>query len=543
MTIEAFEAEIRTGKIIADTPVEVNGRWMSASDWPAWGALRESPEAHLHGIWTRRTVPWVTALTLGLIVQVFRLEFAETGEVLGVLTHFPRDTTGILERGEGWRLLTSAFLHGDPAHLLGNAAAIAVAGWALEVMIGHRAMLLVLLGTIVTGNALSTLMTPQVVSIGISGGAFGLLGACIVLGLRTLDLIPAAARAAFGTTAAVFTVWAFLGGWRGEQVDNWCHSGGLLGGLLLGTLYRPRIPAWEGGNRWVDCAALALVAVGVLAPMLAGPVLVPWTPWMADGAESKRPAWWVPEVGRSGLAGYGNSDRSTSLSIDTAMVDHVATPAEVLEEVLATIRRIDAAAEITHHDGERATLTYHTGEEPRVLDLRVIVRGLYVTTAGVDAREAAPFGPRLRKAVLDDLVLMPPDALKDDLAGGSSGSWQAQLTHGVAACSLGSVAEGRTAFALARTHGNPATVDAAEFSVLAALGDVSTPSRIDAALAAFPEDRRLRAAAARARLRFGDRAGAVDLAHALVEDAPSPRSRTSAEALLRELGVPAPPAR
>ncbi len=543
MTVDAFEADIRTGEIVADTPVEINGRWACASDWPTWSALRASPEAQVHAIWARRTVPWVTALTLGLIVQVFRLEFTKTGEALGILNQLPRDTTGILERGEGWRLITSGLVHGNPSHLLGNAAAVAVAGWALEVMIGHRAMLLVLLGTIITGNTLSTLITPEVVSGGISGGAFGLLGACAVLGLRTLDMIPTAAKAAFGTTAAVFTVWAFLGGWNNEQVDNWCHAGGLLGGLLLGTLYRPRIPSWERGNRWVDRGALALVAVGVLAPTLVGPSLVPWTAWAADGAEARRPAWWVPGVGRSGLAGYGNSDRSTSLTVDTALNDQVATTAEVLEEVLTTVRRMDSAAVLTPHDGDRATLTYHTGKEPRVLDLRVIVRGLYVTTAGVDARVDSPFARQLRKAILDDLVLVPPDALKDDLAGGKSGSWKAQLAHGVAASSMGSLDEGRAAFALARAHGDPAVVDTAQFGVLAALADATTPARIDAALAAFPDDRRLRAAAARARMRYGDRAGAVEIATALVTDAPSPRSRTSAEALLKELGEQPVPAR
>ena len=108
---------------------------------------------------------------------------------------------------------------------------------------------------------------------------------------------------------------------------------------------------------------------------------------------------------------------------------------------------------------------------------------------------------------------------------------------------MGSLDEGRAAFALARAHGDPAVVDTAQFGVLAALADATTPARIDAALAAFPDDRRLRAAAARARMRYGDRAGAVEIATALVTDAPSPRSRTSAEALLKELGEQPVPAR
>ena len=241
MTVEEFEAGIRTGEIVPETPVEVGGAWIAAREWPTWAALRESTEAELHALWKRRTVPWVTALTLGLAIQVFRMEFAATGTNLGLFQHLARDTTGILERGEGWRVLSYALLHADPGHILSNAAAIAVAGWALETMIGHRGVLAVLGSSIAAGAALGTLFSPEVPSVGISGGDFGLLGACAVLGLRYFDVIPIAARAAFGTTAALFTLWAFIGGITGERVDSWCHFGGLLAGLALGALYRPRV--------------------------------------------------------------------------------------------------------------------------------------------------------------------------------------------------------------------------------------------------------------------------------------------------------------
>lgn len=541
MTVEEFEAGIRTGAIVPETPVEVDGAWIAARDWPTWAALRASTEAELHALWKRRTVPWVTAITLGLITQVFRLAFAETGSRLGLFEHLNRDTTGILERGEGWRMLTYALLHADPNHILGNAAGIAVAGWALETMIGHRGMLAVLGTSIAAGAALGALFSPEMPSVGISGGDFGLLGACAVLGLRYFDIIPVAARAAFGTTAALFTAWLFIGGTTGERVDSWCHFGGLLAGLALGALYRPRVRTWERTNRWADLGALAVVLTLVLAPLAAGHRLVPWEEWPADGALAKRPAWWTLQVSQSGLGGYGNGDRSSVISLDTARHDQPPTVSAVLQDCLDVVRRLDAAATLDEHDGDRGTLRYHTGTEPRVVELRVFIRGLYATTAAVDARPDARFGPVLRAAILDDLVLATPDDLADDLADASSGYWKARLAGAVAMASMGDLKAASAGFAAARAAGDAAVVDAAEIEILAALRDPDAPARIEAALAASPTDRRLRATAARACMTLGLTTRAQELALALVLDAPTPRSQSAAAALLTEVGGSPPP--
>lgn len=541
MTVEEFEAGVRTGAIVPETPVEVDGAWIAAREWPTWAALRSSTEAELHALWKRRPVPWVTAITLGLTIQVFRMEFTGTGTTLGLLDRLSRDTTGILERGEGWRILSYGLLHADPNHILSNSAAVAVAGWALETMIGHRGALAVLIASTAAGAALATLFSPEIPSVGISGGAFGLLGACAVLGLRYFDIIPVAARAAFGTTAALFTVWAFVGGMTGERVDSWCHFGGLLAGLAFGALYRPRVRTWARTNRWVDFTALALVLTLVLTPRVAGLHLVPWQEWRADGAVAKRPTWWTLQVSKSGLGGYGNGDRSSVISLDSRRHDRPPTVPTVLQDTLLVVRRLDAAATLHPGEGDRATLTYHTGTESRVVELRVFIRGLYSTTAAVDTQPNARFAPALRSTILDQVQLATPDDLADDFAGATSGYWKARVAAAVARASLGD-AEGAAAdFALARATGDAAVVDAAEIEVLAALRNPGAPARIEAALAASPTDRRLRATAARAFATLGLASRAQALALALVLDAPTPRSEAAAKALLTELGG-SPPA-
>ena len=536
MTVEEFEAGVRTGEIVPETPVEVDGAWIAAREWPTWAALRSSTEAQLHALWKRRSVPWVTAITLGLTIQVFRMELTKTGTTLGLLDQLSRDTTAILERGEGWRILSYGLLHADPNHILSNSAAVAVAGWALETMIGHRGALAVLVVSTATGAALGTLFSPEIPSVGISGGAFGLLGACAVLGLRYFDIIPVAARAAFGTTAALFTLWAVVGGMTGERVDSWCHLGGLIAGLGLGAVYRPRVSAWERTNRWVDAGSLALVLSLVVAPLVAGLNLVPWKEWRADGAVARRPAWWTLQVSKSGLGGYGNGDRSSVISLDTARHEAPPTVSAVLQDTLLVVRRLDAAATLRQGEDDRATLTYHTGSEPRVVELRVFIRGLYATTAAVDTRPDARFAPVLRRTILDDVQLATPDDLADDLASATSGSWKSQVAGAAALASLGDVAGASLAFEAARERGDAAVVDAAEIEVLAALRHPSAPMRIEAALAASPADRRLRATATRAYATLGEPSMAQALALALVMDAPTPRSAAAATALLTEVG-------
>ena len=46
-------------------------------------------------------------------------------------------TGRLAQAGEWYRLLSSAFLHANAQHLIGNAAALGLAGYALERIVGH----------------------------------------------------------------------------------------------------------------------------------------------------------------------------------------------------------------------------------------------------------------------------------------------------------------------------------------------------------------------------------------------------------------------
>jgi membrane associated rhomboid family serine protease len=542
LTVEEFEAAVVRGDVPEELPVATGGAWIRAADWPTWASLRTSTAAQLHGLWRDRRVPWLTAVIVGGLLQISLfsgLLFARGW--LPSLQWLARDTTGILERGEGWRLVTYALLHDGPVHILSNGAALLVACYGLERLIGRAATGMVLLASVLIGGVASATLLPGIASVGVSGGDFGVLGACAVLSVRFLDFVPRGSRAAFGLGAAVLTLQFLLSGVGQERVDNPCHFGGLAAGVLLGLAYRPAIAAWARWNAGVTALTAAVCAALILAPTVAGERLVPTTPWEGDGGHATRPAWWTMQVGKGGLGGFGNADRSSTVSIDTSRQGAVKTVDEALGDILATVQRFDPGAVLEREGGDRGAVRYTADGEARIIRLRVVVRGLYTTVAAVDVAQGGRMEARLVADVLDGLVLDTPPDLADALAGKDSASARARLEAAVAAAELGAPDRSAAAFAAERARGDAARVDIAELTVLAALGDPLATARIDAALAAWPDDRRVKAAAARALHVVGEAARAEAFARELLATADGERARRSAAALLDEIGGTAAP--
>lgn len=489
ITVDELEEAIVTGDVLGEMPLQVEGRWRRASEWPAWPALVASPRAGLFRIWRRSQVPWVTACTLGLLLQIHVVSLAlYRADTIWVLEAMTRESSGILERGEWWRLLTYGLLHSGFGHLLSNGAGLLLAGLGLERLVGPRATLVILVVSTAVGGAASGLFLAEVPSVGISGGVFGMLGASAVLGVRYRDSIPAGSRAVFGGTTLPFVLYALYTGTESQGVDNWCHLGGFGSGLTMGAVLRADVPGWRHWNLGTTWALSVFTAVLLCFSVVLGPVLLPWTAWEADGATAQRPSWWSVQVGRSGLSGYGNPDRSTTVALDTERRAAPATPTEVFEEELLDVRRVDPAATMTPVGDNEAVFHYTVDGTDRQLALQVHVRGLYVTAAGVDMVVGTPMGPLLRKRVLDGLVLTVPNDLEDDLLGEGSRWWKSRLQAAVARAALGQVEESRPGFAEARASGNAREVAIAELRVLAALRHPDAEPAMTQALTEWPTD-------------------------------------------------------
>jgi len=173
----------------------------------------------------------------------------------------------VLGQGEWHRLLTAAFLHGGPVHLLFNGLALWMAGMVLEPLLG-RAWLIALFFIGALGGSLMSLAInpPNIVSVGASGAIMALLAAATVVAFRLPDgaernrVLQGLLRILIPSLIPLATVRS------GTRVDFAAHLGGALigfasGGALLALWPRasPR-PRLQGAAAAV--AVLGLAALG-----------------------------------------------------------------------------------------------------------------------------------------------------------------------------------------------------------------------------------------------------------------------------------------
>ncbi len=231
--------------------------------------LMPSPEAaeFLQAAHGDGTKPYFTYILIGclVVVTVFELltervaSVFDVGEQSAAAAGLVKPL--VLQRGEYWRLLTAATLHGIfPLHLYFNAQAIYGFGNLIERLSNRAHLAIVFLLAIVGGGLFSLLSMPEVTSIGASGGVMGLIGYAAIYGYRRRRQLPPdflktmlvniAFIAAFGVVAY-------------KIVDNFAHLGGLLTGALYGFFQIPRDlrknPRFAGTKTEVS----GLIALGV----------------------------------------------------------------------------------------------------------------------------------------------------------------------------------------------------------------------------------------------------------------------------------------
>lgn len=90
-----------------------------------------------------------------------------------------RDTNLIVTQGQWYRIVSPLVLHAGIIHYLLNMVAISFIGAAIEQCHGPCRTLLLFIIPGVGGNILSAIFLPNYISVGASGGIFGLLGGCI----------------------------------------------------------------------------------------------------------------------------------------------------------------------------------------------------------------------------------------------------------------------------------------------------------------------------------------------------------------------------
>ena len=179
----------------------------------------------------------------------------------------------VLTNLEYWRELSFGLIHIGVIHILFNLAALVQLGPVIESSVGSRRMLVVITATQLTAAIAShvwyggVLSAPFVKSAGASGWLFGLIG----FGIAHFHRSGGAGRA----YTSFLVQWAVYGIAFGliMHANNAGHIGGVLGGLLLGTLPDPNParktlaePVWNTAywlclSAW--CATLGFMAHSV----------------------------------------------------------------------------------------------------------------------------------------------------------------------------------------------------------------------------------------------------------------------------------------
>jgi membrane associated rhomboid family serine protease len=175
--------------------------------------------------------PVVTYVLIGICVAAFIGEMAgganATGSGFGGSRLFEEGALRGFEvsNGDYWRVLTAGFLHAGFFHLLFNMFSLWILGTMLEPAIGRVRFALIFLVALLAGSFGALLVTPDSLTVGASGGIFGLMGAAVVV-MRNRGINPM--ESGLGLWIGLNLVITFAV----PNISIGGHIGGLIGGAL-----------------------------------------------------------------------------------------------------------------------------------------------------------------------------------------------------------------------------------------------------------------------------------------------------------------------
>jgi rhomboid protease GluP len=150
--------------------------------------------------------------------------------------HFGANVGVYTLTGQWWRLLTYMFLHGNLLHIGFNMWCLWDLGALCESLYGRWTYLCIYLLTGVCGGLASAGWNPMRPSVGASGAIFGLAGALIASFYLGEFSLPSIAIRSTLRSLVFFVGFNVFFGSLFPGIDNACHAGGLVSGLILGAL-------------------------------------------------------------------------------------------------------------------------------------------------------------------------------------------------------------------------------------------------------------------------------------------------------------------
>lgn len=207
--------------------------------------------------------PVATLTLISLCIVVFILmTMAGGSKDTDVLLNFGASYSPYFHRGDYWRLVMPMFLHIGWFHIAVNMYALYLLGPILERIYGYARFSLIYVGAGIASSWLSMAMTHNIAA-GASGAIFGIAGAMLVTGQLYPEVVPRRWRRAFGWGMVLLIALNYaIGLSMPTVIDNWGHTGGLAGGILLALVVPP--PVAYRSYRW---ARFAIPREAVILPI------------------------------------------------------------------------------------------------------------------------------------------------------------------------------------------------------------------------------------------------------------------------------------
>ena len=220
---------------------------------------------------TLRQFPATTILT-AINVIVFTVMVLASGSIFefrgATLVIFGGNYGPWTLTGDYWRLVTAGFVHGGLLHIGFNMWCLWSLGQLSERLFGSWITFAVYILTGVSGALLSVSVHPAILEIGASGAVFGIAGA-ILSGIKFGNVsVSSWQKKQIMSSMIFFVIFNLAFGAAIPGIDNWCHLGGLVSGLIFGV---PLATASASGKKmfeWATIILAALVLAGIGAQVV-----------------------------------------------------------------------------------------------------------------------------------------------------------------------------------------------------------------------------------------------------------------------------------
>jgi membrane associated rhomboid family serine protease len=192
----------------------------------------------------------MTVCTICLIVSIgvngWRVEPLTVNPMIGpsaqsLIDMGAKKTSLIVNDAEWYRLFTPMFLHAGVIHFVLNMLALWFIGYAVEQNHGFINVAILFIVPATGGTIISALFLPEYISVGASGGIFGLIGGCIADIIANWNLLFSKELNQGESFKHVkVLIWLMLDILLNviigltPFVDNFTHLGGMVYGLLCG---------------------------------------------------------------------------------------------------------------------------------------------------------------------------------------------------------------------------------------------------------------------------------------------------------------------